>query len=57
MTETCTVYCLICKTACCNLCLSETSAHLNHQIQPINNFSKSQKVCSLFLIRFVNRLI
>ena len=37
-------YCLSCKRACCNLCVNEDNAHLNHQIQPIQGFCKSQKV-------------
>jgi tripartite motif-containing protein 9/67 len=43
-TESANYYCLLCKCSCCNLCVTEDSTHLNHQIQPINGFCKSQKV-------------
>ena len=39
-------YCLLCKCACCSQCVNE-SAHLNHQMQQINTFCKSQKVSDL----------
>jgi tripartite motif-containing protein 9/67 len=42
--ENANYYCLLCKCSCCNLCVTEDSTHLNHQIQPINGFCKSQKV-------------
>lgn len=42
--ESAVFYCLLCKSACCGLCVNEDSTHLNHQIQPINSFCKSQKV-------------
>lgn len=41
--ENVTLYCLLCKCACCHLCVTE-SVHINHQTQPINLFCKSQKV-------------
>lgn len=40
-------YCLLCKCACCTLCLNDT-AHINHQMQPINTYCKSQKVIKFF---------
>lgn len=42
--ECATLYCLLCKTSCCSLCVTESSMHLNHQILHINQYSKSQKV-------------
>jgi tripartite motif-containing protein 9/67 len=47
-TENANYYCLLCKCSCCNLCVTEDSTHLNHQIQPINGFCKSQKVSGFF---------
>jgi tripartite motif-containing protein 9/67 len=41
--ESVSLYCLVCKAACCGLCVTDNSAHLNHQIQQINVFCKSQK--------------
>lgn len=57
--ECVTLYCLLCKSACCNLCLTESSMHLNHQVLPINQYSKSQKVifCFLFLFYLLFRVI
>lgn len=40
--ETISLYCLLCKCVCCNVCAGET-LHINHDIQPINTFCKSQK--------------
>jgi tripartite motif-containing protein 9/67 len=44
MSENVNYYCLLCKSSCCSMCINEESTHLNHQIQPINSFCKSQKV-------------
>ena len=40
-------YCLLCKCNCCSLCITE-SIHLNHQIMPLNQYCKSQKVAIFF---------
>ena len=37
------LYCLVCKSSCCALCVND-SVHMNHQMQQINIFAKSQKV-------------
>ena len=39
-----TMYCLVCKCACCSLCVNDNTAHLNHQMQHINTYCKAQKV-------------
>lgn len=41
--ENVNLYCLLCKCACCSSCLTDT-AHINHQMQQINQYCKSQKV-------------
>ena len=38
------LYCLVCKCACCHLCVHDNTSHLNHQVQQINTYCKSQKV-------------
>ncbi len=50
--ETVNFYCLLCKTACCTQCVNDTS-HINHQMQQINTFCKSQKVRILLSILFL----
>ena len=42
--ERVSLYCLICKCACCSLCVNDNTAHLNHQVQQINAYCKTQKV-------------
>ena len=49
LTESVSLYCLLCKCSCCNLCVTE-SVHINHQIQPINQYCKSQKVSNFYFI-------
>jgi tripartite motif-containing protein 9/67 len=49
LNENVNLYCLLCKCACCNLCVTDT-AHINHQMQQINTFCKSQKVSYFFYI-------
>ena len=46
--EQVSLYCMVCKSACCHLCVSD-SVHLNHDMQQINLFSKSQKVTFEYL--------
>jgi len=41
-TENVNSYCLLCKCVCCSQCANET-VHINHDIQQINTFCKSQK--------------
>ena len=41
--ENVSLYCLLCKLSCCTQCVDDTS-HINHQMQQINTFCKSQKV-------------
>ena len=42
------VYCLVCKCACCSVCLNDNTAHLNHPMQQLNAVCKAQKVSGLF---------
>lgn len=52
VSEQVSLYCLLCKSSCCGLCVNDT-AHINHQMQPINQFCRSQKVNSLnFFVLF-----
>ena len=46
VSEQVSLYCLLCKSSCCGLCVNDT-AHINHQMQPINQFCRSQKVNGL----------
>ena len=56
LNEFVSLYCLVCKSSCCSLCVND-SVHMNHQMQQINIFAKSQKVsndldlCSLSSVR------
>ena len=45
--ESISFYCLVCKCVCCSLCVNDTTTHLNHQVQQINVFCKSQKVITI----------
>jgi tripartite motif-containing protein 9/67 len=54
-TENVNSYCLLCKCVCCSQCANET-VHINHEIQQINTFCKSQKVCNYFLFYIKNNL-
>ena len=51
LNENVNLYCLLCKCACCNLCVTDSS-HINHKMQQINTYSRSQKVGIFFLSSF-----